>query len=174
MTTESFEKGKTTMIEMLTDREYKDIKIDENTIIAKGKGSPENDVIVFFSEESKLNINHIKDFNKMIKENKYSKAILVYPSTITPSAKNLLKTNKEIEIELFELLELQYNRTRHRLVPKHIKLTNPEEITSLKKYIKNIAYILEDDAISRYYNYKKGDIIKIIRHNGSVYYRLVV
>lgn len=172
--TDSFEKGKNTVIEMLTDREYKNIKVEGNTIIVKNPDNCEDNLIVFFSEEIKLNINHIKDFNKMIKENKYSKAILVYPSTITPSAKNLLKTNKEIEIELFELLELQYNRTRHRLVPKHIKITSPDEIASLKKYIKTIAYILEDDAISRYYNYKKGDIIKIIRHNGSVYYRLVV
>ena len=63
--------------------------------------------------------------------------------------------------------QLQFNVTKHILVPNHIKLDENEENFIIKKYnLKSkfqLPIILKNDPISRYYNYQSGDIIKIIK-----------
>jgi DNA-directed RNA polymerase subunit H (RpoH/RPB5) len=76
---------------------------------------------------------------------------------------------------------LQFNITKHDLVPKHIICPNDEISQVLKKYslqnISQLPVISKDDAIMRYYNYKSNSVIKILRHSKTsgtyTFYRYV-
>lgn len=95
------------------------------------------------------------------------------PDTIIP----VIKMN----IETFKYADLMIDITEHELVPKHIKMTTEEK----KKFLEETKYeekqfprILVSDPVSRFYNFKKGDLIKIERVSETAgeynSYRLVV
>ena len=44
----------------------------------------------------------------------------------------------------------------------------------IKKYGKQIPKILLDDPIVKYFNFKQGDVLKIVRRNNYISYRIVV
>lgn len=83
--------------------------------------------------------------------------------------------------ELFYDRELQINLIDHILVPKHYKL-NEVEIDQLKESynfdVKTAKRMCYDDAVSKYYNLKIGDIVRIerpsINSGWSIDYRVVV
>lgn len=102
-------------------------------------------------------------------------SIVIYSESVTPMAKKYVDSYKaNLELELFFINELQYNITKHRLVPTHIRL-NAEETKLFNQTlsVSNIPTILTTDPISKFYNYKIGDIIKIIRNNGIVVFKVV-
>lgn len=83
------------------------------------------------------------------------------------------------EIEFFSLRELQFNVSRHMLVPKH-EVIGPSELKEVMKrhFLKSkmqLPGILETDPMSKYLAIKHGDVVKITRpspNNGtSVFYR---
>ena len=94
--------------------------------------------------------------------------------------RNIKKTNRKTEKKIIEELELKYENLtiftfrkmsfdliKHFYVPKHSKL-NLEDKKMLKKklYLKNflqLPHLLKTDSISKYYNYRYGDVIKIVR-----------
>ena len=76
-------------------------------------------------------------------------------------------------IELFNVDDLQFNITKHILVPLHKKL-NKEECKEFKEqYGSSIPVLLKSDPVCRFYNFQKGDIIQITRRNSFVSYRIV-
>jgi DNA-directed RNA polymerase I, II, and III subunit RPABC1 len=83
----------------------------------------------------------------------------------------------DIKIELFIQEELQYNITKHRLVPEHIRLSPDEAKEFKEKFGLRHPAILLTDPISRFFAYKRGDVIKIMRKTGRgdpfVTYRIV-
>ena len=68
---------------------------------------------------------------------------------------------------------MYYNVTEHRLYNKHERLDKTEAETFIKQFGKEIPFILKTDMICRYFDFKKGDIIKIYRKNGYISYRIV-
>jgi len=166
-----------TLYEMLFDRGFKFSYVDynyenkENYVIkAVNTDLPETKIIYcFICPDEKLNIKVVKDKICFSKKNS-SGCIIVYKDSVTTIAKKSIES-LDIDIELFSINELQFNITRHRLVPKHIKLMDEIEIDNMKKY--KLPFILSSDPISRYYKFNKGDIIKIIRKNGIIAYRQV-
>ena len=83
---------------------------------------------------------------------------------------SIIKLEKEynnFDLQIMWCKQLQFNVTKHILVPNHIKLDENEENFIIKKYnLKSkfqLPIILKNDPISRYYNYQSGDIIKIIK-----------
>jgi DNA-directed RNA polymerase I, II, and III subunit RPABC1 len=128
-------------------------------------------ILGFICEESKLNIKGIKDKLSIMNKENSNHSIIVYRESVTSSAKKSLDIIDH-KIELFSLNELQLNITKHRLVPVHEKV-NGDDLLDLEKYKNKLPIILTSDPISRYYSYKKGDIIKITRKNGLVLYRQV-
>ena len=83
---------------------------------------------------------------------------------------SILKIEKEKEFrhcEILWLAKVQFNITKHCLVPKHIPLTESETEELLSKYnitnIYQLPYFSKDDAIVRYYNFKPGTVCKILR-----------
>ena len=78
--------------------------------------------------------------------------------------------------ELFEENELQYNITKHYLVPKHELLFEKGSKGAKEfkeKYSDKFPIILKTDPISRFYGFNKGDIIKVTRKGDVVMYRIV-
>lgn len=143
--------------------------------------------IIFFPDELKINIDIVKHKIAIMKSMQINKCIIVYKKNITSTAKKTISSfdnnfniknegvDINIDIELFNIEELRYNITKHYLVPKHILVKDLEYVKSIKKkYGKSIPNMLRTDPISRYYKYKHGDLIKIIRDNGIIVYRIVI
>lgn len=75
--------------------------------------------------------------------------------------------NKYQNLTIFSYKKLVFNVVDHQLVPKHIRLTAGEKSNLLKilmiKNYQKLPILQKTDTISRYYNYRKDDVIKIER-----------
>ncbi|MEM5882677.1 MAG: DNA-directed RNA polymerase subunit H [Candidatus Aenigmatarchaeota archaeon] len=76
---------------------------------------------------------------------------------------------------------MEFEIENHKLVPKHILLSEKEKEELLKKYgitLKELPRILSSDPMAKALNAKVGDVIKIIRKSptaeSSEYYRVVI
>lgn len=105
-----------------------------------------------------LNQFHLKNITNVI---------LIY-NYITPITKKYIKQYNSIQIELFQLKTLQYNITKHELVPHHELYTKP----LLNINISKLPIMLTSDPVSKFYNFKRNDIIKITRKYGITYKRI--
>jgi DNA-directed RNA polymerase I, II, and III subunit RPABC1 len=94
----------------------------------------------------------------------------------------IYKLEKEKLIQIMNCKELQINKTKHSLVPKHELINDSVGAELLKRYSlvskSQLPLILMSDPICRYYNFRSGDIIKItqnaVSHNkGYEFYRCV-
>ena len=161
--------------EMIQDRGYVidiiDTKHEDSLFCIRGHRN--NDVILcFLEEDDKLNIQGIKDKISVMNKEGSKKCIIVYRSSVTSSAKKSLET-LEYEFELFGIHELQLNITKHRLVPKHSRVTLSEKEELDSKFKGKLPFILHTDAVCRYYGFSKGEYVRITRKNGMIIYRLV-
>ncbi len=161
--------------EMFQERGYEIIEQDDERILAN-KDS-QNQICAFIPKiMSKFNVEKIQEYISMLKKMDIWHCLIVYKDTATPIAKKVVEESKDIMIELFNEDELQYNITKHFLVPKHelvYKKKSKECEEFKKKYSDKFPVILKNDPVSRFYGYNKGDIIKITRKNGYVMYRIV-
>ena len=87
--------------------------------------------------------------------------------------KNISFLNENEQIEIFKMDTLKYNITKHRLVSRHIGLSVDESNQFIKKYGMKLPLLLLDDPISKFYNFKLNQIIKIIRLDGIITYRII-
>ena len=125
----------------------------------------------------------IQKFNK-----KNNFIIVISDDTVSSPIVQQLNTFDKIlqkiggSLQYFHIKNLLFDPTKHKLVPKHTKLT-PEEIsTVMEKYLikgKNqFPYIFHSDPIARWMGLKQGDVVKIDRYNEnsgiSYYYRVCV
>ena len=167
------DKAKEIIIEMLTQRGYSNISQSQSIITAI---KPDKQTIYVFPEIiEKLNNEEIHSHISQLQEADVKHGILIYEGTPTPAVKSVIQNlpNLDINIELFHADDLQFNITKHELVPKH-ELLSPTETKEFKhKYGSNIPTLLRSDAISRFFDFHKGDIIKITRKSGAISYRIV-
>lgn len=80
--------------------------------------------------------------------------------------------NLKLNMQLFMLDELQYNITKHHLVPKHELIKNPDDIKKLMEElslhsISQLPLILQTDPMARWLNAQPGDVLKITRPSES-------
>lgn len=129
-------------------------------------------ILVFLCKEDKLKIQEAKEKIYVMNRENVKRCIIIYMNDITPTAKKSFETIQEYNIELFSVKELQFNITTHRLVPKHTLATEAER-EELKIYHNKLPILLYTDVIRRYYDYKRGDIIRITRKDNSMIYRVV-
>lgn len=170
--------------EMLSQRGYgildEQIDEDENCIFAEREENEEynfkyDKVVIYFFFEDKFNIQKLKYYISNMNDLKLKHCVIVYADQITSGAKKHIEDTSDLdfEIELFSLSELQYNLTKHRLVPQH-SLTQYKDAMHIKKqYGSNLPIMFKHEPVSRFYNYHRGDVIKIVRNDGYVLYRIV-
>lgn len=176
---DKFYKVYNTVLNMLKNRGYESVpEIDYNTfinmkrpdltIITKTKPDAiikQGPIIVFFPEEEKVGIKTIKTYYEEMIEQDIKRGIIVVKSCVTSFAKNEIGRN-DIYLETFEEDSLIFDITTHELVPKHILLTQEEKVDILKKYKAKESQFPKlsiNDPVSRYYDFKKLDLIKIVR-----------
>jgi DNA-directed RNA polymerase I, II, and III subunit RPABC1 len=162
-----------TCISMLNDRNFSIFSQDENTIIGYNNNNENDKICIFLKISTKLNVDRIQEYIGMGKNLNILHLIIIYSESVTPVANKIILNSIDIELELFKINELLYNITHHTLVPKHIKLDSDYYLFIKQKFPK-IPLIYKNDPICKYYNFKSGNILKIIRKNGSIAYRKVI
>lgn len=84
-----------------------------------------------------------------------------------------LEFKGENNVQIFWCKQIQFNITKHSLVPLHKKITDEEKENILLKYKilykSQLPIISHQDPIVRWYNFKKGDIIRISRKSCKNY-----
>jgi DNA-directed RNA polymerase I, II, and III subunit RPABC1 len=175
-----FFKVRTTILEMLKDRNYTINDSDFNlpfdafsAMFSENKqdlvyDNGKNKIYVHFYIESKnfgkKELNNILTFVSEKYNDDNMNIIIILEDKPTSTIQKELEENENIEI--FFAKKLMFNITKHVLVPKH-KLLNEKEVNEvLDKYQckKNqLPKIQYDDPITRYYGARKGDVFEIIR-----------
>lgn len=160
-----------TCVEMLEQRGFSIDEEDDEMII--GVRDSDYDIVVFFDCSQKLDTDKVKVFIAKMKELELRNCIIVYKESVTAPARKVIEELQEYKLEIFKETELRYNITKHRLVPTHSALTKAESIEFKKQYGVKIPVILKTDAVAKFYNFQKGEIIKIVRTDGTVSFRIV-
>lgn len=163
---------RTTCREMVEQRGFEVIEDVEEYIFAE-KGEGGEAIAVFFDTSQKLDTDKVKLYIAKMKELEIKACVIVYRDTVTPPAKNVIEELQEFNIEIFKETSLRYNITKHRLVPRHSTLPKAEAIEFKKKYGVKIPVLLKTDQVARFYNFQKGEIIRIDRNDGTVSFRIV-
>ncbi len=128
---------------------------------------------VFFCQEPKLNIANVKECIKTLNDLQIEYGIIVYKESITASAKKVLGNITDIKIELFTFNDLAFNITKHKYACPHIRLSKAAQTTFVAKMGQDIPVLLKTDPMCRFYNFDRGDIIKIVRKHGPESFRIV-
>lgn len=156
-----------TCMELFEARNYE--LVEQSPLRLLGR-KPDGSTILLYFILRKINIEAIKHYYALIRQASCHHAILVYQTSVTSSAKNILKSMSMITLELFTMDELTFNITQHTLVPKH-EVDDPERHSSMD--LKNYPRIRRADPVCRFYGFTSGSILKITRKDGSLYYRVV-
>ena len=141
---------------------------ESSSIYVKDNGDR---VLIIQSMIDKLNIQIAKEYLTTMLKHECLHMIIIY-TCITSSANKMFNELNNYTVELFNVNELYFNITKHKLVPKHIKLSDKEKSYFLEQFGDKIPVILKTDPISKIYHYIQNDIIKIIRPNNEISYRI--
>lgn len=79
-----------------------------------------------------------------------------------------MMTNLKLNLQLFDIKQLQFNISRHVLVPKHEVIDDETIVAQILENLSikskfQLPLILKSDAMARYLNLKNGDVIRITR-----------
>lgn len=166
------EKAKIITYEMLTQRGYTNIKKGEETLEATNTDG--QSIIVYYINDEKLNKQTITKYMSLMNDKGLNHSIIVYREKITSTTLNTLKQSPDMIMELFSVSDLQFNITKHRLQPKSFRCLSKEENIEFKKeHGVKFPIIKHSDPISKFYNFKKNDIIEVILKNDLIVYRIV-
>lgn len=161
----------TTLI-MLKRRNYEIIETEDDKIIAQKPDG--NQMAVFFLNTPKFDISCMKEIISMMGELEIVHSIVVYEDGVTATTKKTIEQSLDIKIEFFSQKDLQYDITQHRLQPKSFdKLSDVDAEAFKKKYGTKLDVMRITDPITLFFDYRRGDIIKVTRKNGYVTYRIV-
>lgn len=128
-------------------------------------------VLVFFHNEDRVGIKQLRMWRE-----RDADAKLIIVSTEGPTA----FTRKEADgndgnVEFFNFKQLCVNITRHRLVPRHQKVSADQVPYDIRG--EEWPKLYTNDAVASYYAFRPGDIIRVTRTIGYpepvVYYRKV-
>ena len=128
-------------------------------------------VRIVCADVDKLNIQIGKEYITNMLEDDTAHMIIIY-YCITSSTQKMFTELNNYHIELFNIDELRFNLTKHKLVPIHIRLSDDEKKEFLQKIGENIPIILKTDPIAKIYDYRPTDIVKIIRPGNEISYRI--
>ena len=160
-----------TVIEMFEQRGYDITEKDEDQITAIKQSGEQ--VCAFLGPTPKFNGDKAREYITLMNSLGVTHSLVVYQDSVTAAANKINRDLENTEIELFSEEELQYNITKHRLQPKFEILECEEAEKFKKEYGTKFGTILRSDPIARFYFYQRGDVVKILRKDGYVDYRIV-
>lgn len=155
---------------------------DELTILCAHHNDMDDKMFVFFPDEAKIGVKTVQLYVERMQQESVKRAIVIVRTGLTPSAKQAMRASApEYILEDFLESEMLINITEHELVPQHILLTSEEKEELFSRYKlkeSQLMKMLTTDPVARYYGFKRGQVIKIIRKSGTagryVTHRLVV
>lgn len=109
----------------------------------------------------------IKNYSEYIENTDYENIFFVYLNHLNISHYSIEK-NLDYKVEIWSVHDLLINVSRHYLQPKISKV---EENIDFNGKIPKISLY---DPLIRYFRFKKKDVIKITKRNGTINYRIVV
>ncbi len=134
-------------------------------------GSPLFIILVF---QEKMGIEHLKNYIGTCEKTIVKDIIFIYQNSITTNCSKIIENMFQFHVELFSLNEFQYDITKLYYYVPHEKITNEKKIREIREIYKNsLPSILRTDPISRYFGFKRSDIIKITRSPTEICYRMV-
>ena len=172
-----------TIEKMLEDRHDSEIlNIDENdtteNILVWYVSYYDTETIVIWYLVKGFGVNPLKECVKVMEQYDLKSGIIVKCGKLTPAANtSLIDLNNLYDLQIFDVEELVHNKTEHSLVPKHELLTIEEANNLLKQYkvkLTQLPHIKVNDPIIKYYGWKKGRIVRIIRKSGEITYRSII
>jgi len=144
-----------------------------------------NLLVYFHPLDSKFCQNDMNYIHNLMIEKNAKQLVIVANNRATPKVSSVLGILGH-NAQLFSEEELIFNVTKHQLVPKHIK-TSPEERQAIleaygkkpdgKIHLDIFPAMFSCDPISKYYNFKIDDLVRIerLRKDGyiDISYRVV-
>jgi len=163
------EKTTSNLRQMMRDRGFDDWEESAPDFLVSGNSK----ILIYVCPMEKFNIEGMKYMVYQLQQHKLRHGIIVYHNILTSSARKAIENLTDYTLELFEKKELQYNPTHHRLYCPHTIIPKEDVQKELRVPVSSLPILLRNDVISRYFRFLKGDVIRIVRKNGSVAYRLV-
>jgi len=167
-----------TVLEMLKDRKV-DVSNINQTIVTESLVKSSLSSVSFKIQIENINIVYYlatkfrwPDMKKIVEEGLDPSLMYMFIVNDKISLNNMKSINAlAINYQIFNIKELQFNITKHILVPKHEKVdeAHVKEILdtfSLKTKFQ-LPLILKTDPMSRYLGLKGGDVIKVTRNSPS-------
>ncbi len=181
-------RARVTIIEMLKDRQYEVSASPIKTVLPiakdlyiKGESSEKGLIGVFWTFEAKFRTEEARALCLEIERLGLKRVILVTPEgELTSTADYVLgeySKAKGVVIELFVFSELQFNPSKHMMIPRY-RILHQSEIPAFQEAyqivdIQQIPHMLTRDILCRYLGLSRGDIVQFRRADGSLTYRLV-
>ena len=162
-----------TLKEMLTQREYKIESETEDFIIAVKPDDQK--VCAFLNIAVQFGVKSVGVHIGLLTKMGITHGIIVY-TKMTPAVNKLLINTTELKmtIEAFQDKDVRYNLTKHSLVPEHTRVPDAEAKILKKQYMGGkFPTIKITDPIVKFFAFKRGSIIKVVRKSGFVAYRVV-
>jgi DNA-directed RNA polymerase subunit H (RpoH/RPB5) len=173
--TEIVERSFQTIIEMLNDRQTDIGNISKDAGREIVEGFLKSNKVLF-----EIIINKVKIVYSLSSKSKWVELkklfedsepmdlyILVAKEKLSQNNSKMLTTLK-VNLQIFDIKQLQFNISKHVLVPKHDIIRDEKEIKSIierfslkSKY--QLPIILKTDAMAKYLGLKNGDIVRITR-----------
>jgi DNA-directed RNA polymerase I, II, and III subunit RPABC1 len=134
--------------------------------------------LVYFTDDNTIGIKQMLSLYDKMNEKEISHCILIYPGSLTFTAKKFIASKKEIHVETFSESELIVNVTKHEASPNFYVLNEAEKKILVKQFNGQYPKLLSTDPVAKHFGLKRDDIIQIdrISETNGIYttYRIVV
>lgn len=99
------------------------------------------------------------------------------------TASNIANITSNSKTQVFEIKDLQFNITKHNLVPKHRVIRSTDEANSILRELNiksrsQLPVILKSDPMAKFLNARPGDLVEITRYSPTsgehTFYRITV
>ncbi|KAK2634819.1 hypothetical protein Ddye_029611 [Dipteronia dyeriana] len=135
------------------------------------RSNPTKKMLVMFLGTDQVKTKDIREMcMQIVNRGSLQGLILILQSKVTASVKKEME-KFSFKVEFFQIADLLVNITKHILAPKYEILNAAKKHQILKKYEveeKQLPWMLETDAIARYYGLEKGQVVKVTYSGGTV------
>lgn len=159
------------------------------TSVYQKPNSSETTVVYYaipLGRTDQLNQETIAKFIEFVRAGKHSTAILITKVPLMSKPKTSIKSIDEFKIQVFMDIELMFNVTKHKIVPRHEILPLEQEAPKMKELsvIKKsqFPYISVNDPVIKYYGWEIDRIVVIERNTifldtiarRKLFYRVII
>ncbi len=143
-------------------------------LIAEDEKKPGNYIVVLIPAEEIVRVITVREFKKLLDENNFDKGMIIARKKFTYTAVREASLN---DLQILEKSHPVFDIYKHDLVPLHEILTPEEERELLEKYATTkdmLPKIKIDDPAIKVLGGKPGQIVRIIRDDDDITYRVII